>query len=233
MLRSKFIPMVGAAALLGAGLLASAPVQASLMGKTIAFDLTSDHCTDGCGPAGTVFGTVFLGQNGTTVDVEVDLNSPFAFAKTGSADDQAFKFNATGVVLGDITVNAHIPLLVAAAGSFNGDGTGDFGFGINCPSCGDGLSSGFTTPIDFHVANATIAEVTVPNGNGNVFVADIGNTSTSGTFAGRTGPVDATISRAVPAPIIGHGILILLAVGGVLFGSKLLENLKKHRLHAG
>jgi hypothetical protein len=36
----------------------------------------------------------------------------------------------------------------------------------------------------------------------------------------------------VPAPLIGHGLLVVLAVGGVLFGSKFLESLKKHHLHA-
>jgi hypothetical protein len=36
---------------------------------------------------------------------------------------------------------------------------------------------------------------------------------------------------SVPAPIIGHGLLVLLAVGGVLFGGKLVESLKKQHLH--
>jgi hypothetical protein len=36
----------------------------------------------------------------------------------------------------------------------------------------------------------------------------------------------------VPTPLIGHGLLVALAVGGVLFGSKLSGNFKKHRLHA-
>jgi len=36
----------------------------------------------------------------------------------------------------------------------------------------------------------------------------------------------------VPAPLIGHGLLVLLAIGGVLFGGRLSESLKKHRLHA-
>ena len=40
------------------------------------------------------------------------------------------------------------------------------------------------------------------------------------------------ISDVVPAPLIGHGLLVLLAVGGVLFGGKLLESLKKDHLHA-
>jgi hypothetical protein len=36
----------------------------------------------------------------------------------------------------------------------------------------------------------------------------------------------------VPAPLIGHGLLVLLAVGGVLFGGKLLESLKTRHSHA-
>jgi hypothetical protein len=36
----------------------------------------------------------------------------------------------------------------------------------------------------------------------------------------------------VPAPSIGHGILAFLAVGGMFFGGKLLENLKKRHLHS-
>jgi hypothetical protein len=36
----------------------------------------------------------------------------------------------------------------------------------------------------------------------------------------------------VPAPIIGHGLLVLLAIGGVMLGGKLVEGLKKRQLHA-
>src|SRR5262249_11155092 len=88
------------------------------------FNLTSDHCTGGGGPAGTIFGTVNVVQNGTTVDFTVHLNSPFVFANTGAADNQAFKFNAVGVVVADITVNQTVPgqTLIADAGAFNGDG---------------------------------------------------------------------------------------------------------------
>ncbi len=42
-----------------------------------------------------------------------------------------------------------------------------------------------------------------------------------------TGDVLLTELSAVPAPIIGHGLLVLLAVGGVLFGGKLLEHRKR------
>jgi hypothetical protein len=43
---------------------------------------------------------------------------------------------------------------------------------------------------------------------------------------------NARFYSAVPAPLIGHGLLVLLAIGGVLFGGKLLENLKKRHLQA-
>ena len=75
--------------------------------------------------------------------------------------------------------------LAAATGSFNGDGTGMFSFGIECTTCGNGGSDAFTDDIVFYVANETVADLTQPNNLGNIFVADIINLET-----GRTGPVD-------------------------------------------
>jgi hypothetical protein len=54
-------------------------------------------------------------------------------------------------------------------------------------------------------------------------------TITAATFSFGTGP-DTFI--AVPAPLIGHGLLALLAIGGVLFGGNLLEKFKKRSLQA-
>src|SRR5215510_8584259 len=72
----------------------------------LTFNLTSDHCTGGCGTA--PFGTVTLTQNGTSVAFVVDLAdgppNAVGWAQTGAADFQLFKFNATGVVTGDISV---------------------------------------------------------------------------------------------------------------------------------
>jgi hypothetical protein len=189
------------AAILAIGLLLAASSAQALV-----FNLTSDHCTGGCGTP--PFGTVTVTANGTGgVDITVDLADGYSFAKTGSADDQAFKFNGAGVALADITVDQTVSgrTLEAQAGAFNGDGTGDFDFGINCIDCGPGGSDTFTDNIVFHVANATIADLTQPNNLGNVFVADVLAPN------GNTGPVDATTPNSTPdsgstALLLGLGL---------------------------
>lgn len=206
LLGSRGIPAAALAlslALAGALLFLGA---ASARATTI-YNLTSDHCTGGCGTP--PFGSVTLEQSGTTVDVTVSLNSPNFFAKTQSADLMAFKFNAIDVVLGDITVDQTVAgqTLIAAQAifpnSFDGDGTGSFEFGIECSTCAMGSSDKFNDDIVFHVANATIAELTVANEQGNVFVADIFSDPESGGN-GNTGPVDAMF----PIPEPGAGLLL-------------------------
>jgi len=159
--------------------------------------LTSDHCTGGCGTA--PFGTVTITQVGPNVNFVVDLSdgppNTVGWAQTGAGDFQLFKFNATGVVVGDISVTQTFTgqTLQANTGAFNGDGTGDFSFGISCTTCGNG-NLGITSNLVFSVANVTIAELTVPNNLGNIFVADIFSSQT-----GNTGPVDAS-TVLIPEP---------------------------------
>jgi hypothetical protein len=174
------------------------------------FDLTSDHCTGGCGTA--PFGTVTLTQNGTSVNFVVDLaNGPpntVGWAQTGAGDFQLFKFNATGVVVGDISVTQTFAgqTLQANTGTFSGDGTGLFAFGISCTTCGNG-NLGITSNVVFSVANATIADFLAENDKNVIFVADVFSGQTQ-----NTGPVD--VSPAVPEPstlvLYGLGLTMLL-----------------------
>src|SRR5262245_45699808 len=189
----------------------------------LTFNLTSDHCTGGCGTA--QFGTVELTQVGANVQFIVDLaNGPpntVGWAQTGAGDFLLFKFNATGIVIGDITVTQTFAgQTLAAAGPggpappgpppFSGDGTGVFNWGIFCSTCGNG-NLGITSNVQFLVANALISDFTTPNNLGNVFVADIFSSQT-----GNTGPVDATVPNPVPLPpaaflfgtaLVGLGLL--------------------------
>ena len=164
---------------------AVAVVNLALAGSAFAivFDLTSDHCTGGCGTA--PFGTVTLLQTGANVNFTVDLAGSNTWAQTGAADFQLFKFNGTGIVLGDFSVTQTFAgqNLQANTGTFNGDGTGPFSFGISCTTCGNG-ALGITSNLVFSVANATIAELTAGNPL-NIFVADVFSGQT-----GNTGPVD-------------------------------------------
>jgi hypothetical protein len=179
----------------------------------VTFNITSDHCTGGCGTP--PFGTVTVIQNGTNVDISVSLTDSNRFVLTGSADMQFFKFNGapslTSITVTQTAAGTH---LVAATGAFNGDGTGMFNFGITCDAgiCGNGAANALPigTILSFEVLNDTVAALTQPNNLGIIFVADM----LSGT-TGNTGPVDVSVSP-VPLPpaamlfgsaLVGLGVL--------------------------
>ena len=193
--------------LLGAVALLASSIALPTAGNAVTFDLTSDHCEGGCGTA--PFGTVSVTQAGANVNLVVDLaNGPpntVSWAQVGDADFQLFKFNATGVAVGDISVTQTFlgNTLQANFGTFNGDGTGPFSLGISCTTCGNG-NLGITSDLVFSIANATIAEVTAANNLGNIFVADVLDTT------GNTGPVATPLPAALPLFASGLGALGLL-----------------------
>jgi hypothetical protein len=207
---------VFAVAILGVASIATAtPAQA------ITFDFTSCHVSAlsgigvDCGTQ-TNFGSVMLQQSGANVDVSVSLAGGNRFVQTAAADQQLFKFNgAAGAANITNTTTLFPPNAVAgglqgAAGAFNGDDTGNFGFGVACAISAN--CNGSSTPIfnglAFTVTNATIAQLTTPNNLGNIFVADVLLASN-----GLTGAVDVTgVTGVIPEATT------LLMVGTALVG---------------
>src|SRR6516225_5177798 len=137
--------------------------------QAVTFPIISDHCSGGCGTP--PFGTVNVIQDGANVDISVSLNDSNRFVLTGSADMQFFKFNGapslTNITVDQTAAGTH---LIAATGAFNGDGTGMFNFGITCDTgiCGNGAANALPigTVLSFHIANATVAQLTQPNNLG-------------------------------------------------------------------
>jgi len=159
--------------------------------KADTFNLTSDHCSGGCGPQSGGFGTVTLTQSGANVNVVVSLINGNKFVETGSGGGMNFLFDNSAISLGNITniVSATGQPMAAAQGPIMADGTGTWQWGIFCTNCGNGGAGAFNGPISFTVTNTTLAAMEVGhnvNGVGQeIFVADI----LSGT-TGNTGPVD-------------------------------------------
>jgi len=115
--------------------------------------------------------------DGATVDVTVAPSSSFQFVKTGAVDFEYFLFNISGTFSGSIIVDQTVAgkTLVAQSGAFSAGDNGDFGFGITCPKCRNGRAGALPvgTQIVFHVANATIAQLTEANDLGQLFLAGL------------------------------------------------------------
>jgi hypothetical protein len=211
--------IVLAVVLLGVALIATAtPAQA------VTFDLTSCHISTGCPPAGTIFGTVTLTTSGTGVLFDVVLNNGSRFVETGAGGDSLFLFNdsiagstVTGITATLNGANVAIPgglTGLTNQAPIHADGTGDFTAAITC-TVGANCNGGSTPNINdlhFTVTNATIAQLTTANANGNIFVADILCGATVSVCAGLTGPVDVSTPGVVPEPTT------LLMVGTALVG---------------
>lgn len=208
-------------AILGVALIVTAtPAQADL------FNFTSCHISTGCPASGTIFGTVELTQSGSNVTFDVVLLNGNTFVETGSGGGVLFAFNDTvaGSTVTNVTTTIDGNTVTVIPGGVSGltnqtpfmaDGTGFFTASIFCTVSSD--CNGGSTPdfndLHFTVTNATIAQLTTANAEGNIFVADILCGAAQTGCAGFTGPVDvSTPPGVVPEPTT------LLFVGTALAG---------------
>ena len=225
MMRLKSLPILAGAASALVLAFAGTPAQADT------FTFTSCELTGGCGTA-TDFGTVTLTQNGVNVDFKVVLTGTLPgagnnFVETGAGAKSLFLFNDTvsgsAVTNATATLNGAVVSTPAVSGLTNqspihADGTGDFTAQVFCTTLSDcnGNSGANINDLEFTVTNATLAQLETANTSGNIFVADILCGQTGCPAGGPTGLVNVT-----PAPVLGPGLLTLLAVGGLLFGGRM------------
>jgi hypothetical protein len=231
MLKSKSFPILAGAAAVGLSLFVVAPANA--------FVFTSDDCTGHCLTGQANGGTVTVTQVATNeLGFTISLANGNQFINAGF--DASFGFNLSGI--SSITYSNISPAgftipnspsdSIQNAGSLHMDGTGFFSFGLEGFGSGGSAPDGSSLSFDITATGLTLANLT-GNAAGELFAADIisGTTPAGCTLAAgncNTGGIDVP----VPAPLVGHGLLVLLAIGGVLSGSKLLERHKKDHLQA-
>jgi hypothetical protein len=97
----------------------------------------------------------------------VDLAGTNTWAKTGAADFSGIQIqrdrSSAWGHFSHSDLRRSGPWL-QQTGALNGDGTGNFLFGIECSTCGNGGNAASpSSNLVFSVANATIAELTAPN----------------------------------------------------------------------
>jgi hypothetical protein len=216
----RFHRLIGAAALVLL-MQISPSARATLMGATVqsASYLDVPNPPPAASPTEcTMITCTILDYNGPSGPT----NSPLPIVPVTYLEDA---MTATTVSVGDtqITiVNNMAGLFCPAAGCTPGDFSGYVFTFMGAPNITDVVVGSGTAP-DFHPVSLTFTtdSITVDVAGDNLAVSDqLILDVTTGTVP-------------VPAPSIGRGLPVLLAVGGLLLGARLLERGKRRRLQFG
>jgi len=196
--------VTGGLALMLAGV--AVPASASLI-----YNLDSDSCTGGCGPAGTLFGTVTLSVvDGDTVHVEVDLSQALVsyFIQTGAGYALTWNGPAGEIVsnMSPATGFTVLPWLdTSASGGYDTGGNfGKFNYAINCEAapnkapnpldyCASQNGGGGAQYSDLsfdvtHVPTLALADFVSTNPQGFFFSVDLLGPSGNTGVVGANGP---------------------------------------------
>jgi hypothetical protein len=172
---------------------------------------------------GTVTGATNISGTGTIEAIDLANNSlPAALAINGDYRQSGGTFDAllhgTGIQIDEVNVtNGHSVTLVG----------GDLeAFGVTFA-----LGQVFEDIMTFQPGELSGTFATILGGGDGTSV-DLGNGLTLEAIYDNTGgdiSLEVVKTVSVPAPLIGGGVPVFLAIGGMLFGAKLLERSKKRR----
>jgi hypothetical protein len=227
--------------LLCAAVAAVGALGASQAGATPAVPTSQLDCPivsgAACASSPGSYGSLTFTNDGTnTVDIGVNVSGSGGSIQYIALNYNETKFNSNSVFTATIGGNS-----VTVGNSENGEslnGTGNYAglFDLLIPPTGTITQAGSNFTIALTATGLTAADLvgftdTLGNFDAAVHLQDCG--PASGTCQpGQTGSNSLVVGELVPAPAIGHGLLVLLAVGGVLFGGKLVESLKRGHLRA-
>lgn len=216
MSKLKLLPILAGAAALGA-FAAAPPAHASLVADGVTY-------------------TLFETTTGNPLVDDFDLsitgiNGPSDTEGGGRSGVESISFGTSAINFSSATAPSGFTEMTGGLSSMGCDGNGAFFCFLanTLPAFTPALAANSTLNFDF--------SVTLSSGNFSGF-ADSFKIAWAGSQSSGTSestfhsgydlvslPLPAT---PVPAPLIGHSLLVLLAISGVLSGSKLLDNLKKH-----
>ena len=230
----RFLPTVvsAAALMLAAGMVTSA--HATPTGITSHLDcpiVSGSACASSPGSYGTL---TFTNDGTNTVDIGVSLNggSPLSIQDIFLNYNEA-KFNSSSTFTA--TVTGASPTVTNSENGLSVNGSGNYPglFDLSIAKLTQGRAA-FT--IVLSATGLTAADLvgftdTLGNFDAAVHLQNCGPAS-GNCQPGQTGGSSLVVGERVPAPVIGHGLFVLLAVGGVLFGGKFLEKIKARNLRA-